>query len=159
MIALGRNHATNARVRQNVVIQSVRQARDWSQVFSFSGSQDSSHSPVRAGAWDVLIVCLLGQGRVAEVGQRVVATAAVVSRLRASSGDSWCSIRTTVRCIQTKQVPVSRKRTKKVEVGKPDHTLVYANSSGSTKPPRPPNMPTRPPTEPTLSGKYSGMCL
>src|SRR6478752_9799633 len=130
MIALGRNHATNARVRQKVVIQRVRQASELSHVFSFSGSQESSHSPLRAGAWDVLMVGSPWVGPGGRWGQRVAATAAGVSRLRASSGDSWCSIRTTVRCIHTKQVLVSRKRTKKVEVGKPDHTLVYANSSG-----------------------------
>jgi hypothetical protein len=56
MIALGRNQATKAKVRQKVVIHRVRQARDLSQVCSFSGSQDSSHSPLRAGAGAVLIV-------------------------------------------------------------------------------------------------------
>ena len=123
MIALGRNHATNARVRQNVVIHRVRQASDWSQVFSFSGSQDSSHSPLAGpGVRRAHVFSPSGAGWPS--GQRVAAAAAVDSRWWASSGDSWCSIRTTVRCIQTKQVVVSRKRTKKVEVGKPDHTLV-----------------------------------
>ena len=48
MIALGRNHAMNARVRQKVVIHRVFQASLESQVASFSGSQASSHSPLRA---------------------------------------------------------------------------------------------------------------
>ena len=55
MMALGRNHATNASVRQNVVIHRVRHASDLSQVCSFSGSQDSSHSPLRVRAGTVLI--------------------------------------------------------------------------------------------------------
>src|SRR3954447_20387927 len=65
MIALGRNHATNARVRQNVVIHKVRQASLWSQVSSFSGSQDSSHSPRRGACVAVMIFSpsVAGAGR------------------------------------------------------------------------------------------------
>jgi hypothetical protein len=58
-------------------------------------------------------------------GDQVVATVgAGLSRCRARSGDSLWSMWTTVQCIHAKQVAVRRNRTKKVELGKPDHTLV-----------------------------------
>ncbi|OLT40146.1 hypothetical protein BJF86_04860 [Serinicoccus sp. CNJ-927] len=41
-----------------------------------------------------------------------------------TSGERSCSIRTTVRCIHTRQRAVSRKMTKKVDVGKPDQAVV-----------------------------------
>ena len=105
--------------------QRVRQARDLSQVFSFSGSQDSSHSPQRAGAGAVLTAVSLllgrvaggarGHGRRGDVRGLEVAWAAV---------EVTSSMWTTVQCIHTKHAAVSRNRTKNVELGKPDHSLV-----------------------------------
>ena len=56
MTALGRYHATKHMVRVNVVIVRVRQASALSQVWSFSGSQDWSHSP----PWRELVAVLMG---------------------------------------------------------------------------------------------------
>ena len=89
-----------------------------SQVSSFSGSQDSSHS--------LLVVVLIGAPPQALVVADVASVDAGcgVSMWRARSGDSWWSMCTTVQCIHTAQTTVSRNSTKKVLDGKPDHALV-----------------------------------
>ena len=119
-MALARNHEAKQRIRVNVVIQRVVHARPLSQVSSFSGSQASSHSPLRRGA--SCCSCRASSGDLVQgSGHGWGGRLSGLSSRPASSGDSVCSMWTTVQCIHRAQTAVRRNRTKKVLDGKPDH--------------------------------------
>ncbi len=110
-----RNHVAKARVRLKVVIHSVFQARPESQVSRDppGSSCQASHRPRVSARWPLHSCVHSCRGLTRTL------RAVFMFELVGQVGAGWCSIRTTVRCIHTAAIRVTRKSTPNVACGAP----------------------------------------